>query len=356
MVVWLAEDVFARLADALDGLPNGFPRTKAGYEILILKRIFSLDEARLACGMGRAHESVDVIAGRAGVKADEAAATLEGMARKELVWADPGGRFRLAPFIVGIYEAQEMDPDLAHLVEHYFHEGGAAGIMGPSPALHRVVPSWGAAKTEWILPYDDVKMMIEANKTFHLADCVCREQQEQLGRRCKFPKRTCLSFTAFERKSRPGDVSKEEALRKLDEFEELGLVHTVSNVVRGPTIGGTVSYVCNCCGCCCGILRGITEFGVEGSVAQANYYSEVDASACVGCGVCVGRCQVKAVQLVDGVAVVNRKACIGCGLCVTKCPSGAARLVPKSESEVVHPPVDFEAWERERLRNRGLAG
>ena len=64
---------------------------------------------------------------------------------------------------------------------------------------------------------------------------------------------------------------------------------------------------------------------------------------------------MKAVQLVDGVAVVNRKACIGCGLCVTKCPSGAARLVPKPESEVVHPPVDFEAWERERLRNRGLA-
>ncbi|MCJ7573221.1 hypothetical protein MUO93_03020, partial [Candidatus Bathyarchaeota archaeon] len=305
-MVWLTEAVYARLADALDRLPNGFPRTRAGYEIMILKRIFSADEARVACVLGRAHEPVGVIAGRAGVTAEEAGARLEVMAERGLVWADPGGGgFRLAPFVVGIYEAQEMDPEFAHLVEHYFSEGGAAGIMGPSPALHRVIPSQSAVKTELILPYDDVKAILKANKTFRLADCICREQQEQIGKKCRFPKRTCLSFTAYERPSRSGDISKEEALRKLDEFEELGLVHTVSNVVRGPTIAGAVSYVCNCCGCCCGILRGITEFGLEGSVAHANYYSEVDSGACVGCGVCVGRCQVKAVQLVEGVAVVD---------------------------------------------------
>ena len=58
-----------------------------------------------------------------------------------------------------------------------------------------------------------------------------------------------------------------QALAALDEAERVGLVHTVSNVASG------IGYVCNCCGCCCGLLRGINDWGVEHSVAQANYAS-----------------------------------------------------------------------------------
>ena len=135
----------------------------------------------------------------------------------------------------------------------------------------------------------------------------------------------------------------------LNEFERIGLVHTVSNIIRG------VYYVCNCCGCCCGVLRGITDFGIENSVAHANYYSVIDTNECIGCGVCERRCQVKAISMKDGVAVVDHPHCIGCGLCVTGCPTHAARLQRKPENEIVHPPIDFETWELERLRNRGLS-
>ena len=65
-------------------------------------------------------------------------------------------------------------------------------------------------------------------------------------------------------------ISHEEALAVLDEAERVGLVHTVSNVASG------IGYVCNCCGCCCGLLRGINEWGIEHSVAQANYFAEID--------------------------------------------------------------------------------
>lgn len=66
--------------------------------------------------------------------------------------------YRLAPFIVGIYEDQvdTIDHELAHLVEHYLADGGAEGIMKPYPAMQRVVPALGSVKSEWILPYDDV--------------------------------------------------------------------------------------------------------------------------------------------------------------------------------------------------------
>jgi NAD-dependent dihydropyrimidine dehydrogenase PreA subunit len=299
-------------------------------------------------------ESVEVIAKRVGLSAEETGARLMEMTKRGLLWSHGQGDqllFRLAPFVVGIYESQResMDHELAHLVEEYLANGGAAGIMKPQPALHRVVPAQKAVKSEWILPYDDVKAILMNSKTFRLSDCICRVQQDHIGRRCDFPLRTCLSFSSAERQPSKDDISKEEALAFLDKAEEMGLVHTVSNVMKG------LGYVCNCCGCCCGILRGITDWGIENSVAYANYYAVIDAGECLGCGICRKRCQVHAIAEKGGMSVVDRKKCIGCGLCVTGCPNGVAKLEKRSESEIINPPADFEAWEHERLHNRGLS-
>jgi len=349
----MASDVYEQLADALDRLPNGFPRTPSKVEIAILRKTFSPEEASLASQLGRDMEPLDMIAGRVGLSVDEVGTRLMGMAKRGLVRFDEQAgkpRFRLRPFIVGIFEAQleRMDHELAHLVEEYLADGGAVGIMKPQPALHRVVPAQRAVKSEWILPYDDVREILLASKTFRLRNCICRVQQDHIGRRCNFPLRTCLGFSSVERPPGPYDVSKEEALAFLDKAEEIGLVHTVSNVMKG------IGYVCNCCGCCCGILRGINDYGIENSVAHANYFAVIDPDECLGCGTCVRRCQVHAISIKDGVAVVDREQCIGCGLCVTGCPNNVAKLQRKPDAEIVHPPVDFATWERERLLNRGL--
>ena len=346
------DDVYERLAEALNRLPNGFPRTPSNVEIRVLKKIFSPKEASIASQLTGSMESVDVIARRVELSPEKVRAQLKDMAKRGLLWSDKKGDrlfFRLAPFVVGIYESQRenMDHELAHVVEEYFANGGAAGIMKPQPALHRVIPAQKAVKSEWILPYDDVKTILLNSKTFRLSDCICRVQQDYIGRRCDFPLRTCLSFSSVERQHGKDDVSKEEALAFLDKAEEMGLVHTVSNVMKG------LGYVCNCCGCCCGILRGITDWGIENSVAHSNYYAVIDADQCLGCGICRNRCQVRAISEKEGVSVVDRKKCIGCGLCVTGCPNGVAKLEKKPESEIVTPPVDFEAWEHERLHNRG---
>jgi electron transport complex protein RnfB len=144
----------------------------------------------------------------------------------------------------------------------------------------------------------------------------------------------------------PGDITRAEAIALLDEAERVGLVHSVSNFRTG------MFYVCNCCGCCCGVLRGVTEFGLAHSVAAAAYRAIVDADTCTGCGVCVDRCQVKAIALHEGVAVVDAARCIGCGLCVTGCTPEAVRLERLPDTEVVEPPEDFTAWENARLANR----
>jgi electron transport complex protein RnfB len=334
----LSSHVYEHLAEALDKLPNGFPRTSSGVEICILKKIFSPDEASVASQLTGSLESVHAIAKQIGLSAEDAEAKLMKMAKRGLLWYDvKGGQasFRLAPFVVGIYE-------------EYFANGGAVGIMKPQPALHRVIPAQKAVKSEWILPYDDVKGILLQSKTFHLRDCICRAQQDHVGRKCDFPLRTCLSFSSIERPPHPLDISKEEAITFLDKAEEMSLVHTVSNVMKG------IGYVCNCCGCCCGILRGITDWGIDNSVAYANYYAVIDPDECVGCGICRKRCQVHAISEQEGKSVVDLKKCIGCGLCASGCPNEAAKLKRKPDDEIVNPPVDFASWEHERLFNRGL--
>ena len=351
----MSDRSYEKLARAMDALPNGFPRTEEGWEIAILKRIASPEEADLASGLSVEWEQAEVIAERSGLPFRGVRRMLMRMARKGLVWIDRGEKgftYRLAAFVVGLYEAQveSMDAELAHLFEHYLAAGGAAGIMKPQPALQRVVPARGAVKSEWILPYDDVRAILLAAKHYRVQDCICRKQQDLVGaRKCDFPLEVCVSFTTDERDPRPDDIPRERALAILDECEEVGLVHSVSNVQRG------VFYVCNCCGCCCGILRGITEWGIQESVARANYTAVIDSDACVGCGTCRERCQVGAIEEEDGTMRVAVERCIGCGVCVTGCPNDAVELERREDARIVPPPEDFAAWERLRLENRGLA-
>lgn len=318
-----------------------------------MKKIFSPDDASLVSRLSGNMEPVDLIAQRLRLPLKETRRRLMDLAKRGLVWFDKQGgkpRFRLAPFIVGIYEAQleNMDHEFAHLFEEYMGNGGAAGIMRPQPALHRVIPAQSVVKSEWVLPYDDVREILLSAKTFKVRDCICRVQQNQVGRRCSFPLKNCLSFSSVKRPAAPDDISKEKALGILEEAEEVGLVHTVSNVVQG------IGYICNCCGCCCGILRGITDWGIENSVAHANYHAVIDLDACTGCGTCRERCQVHAISEKEGVSIVDLKRCIGCGLCVSGCREDAAKLYPKPEAEIVPPPFDYATWEHERLLNRGL--
>ena len=354
----MEDKVYESLAEALDRLPNGFPSTDGRVEIEILKMMFTPEEACIAATLSEEYEPAGVIAERLGQDVKDAKARLKSMSHDGRVLSKIDNRqrlFRLNPFIVGSYEAvmaRLKDEDahgFAHLIEDYWAaSGGLAGIMTPRPAIHRVLPSQGALKSEWILPYDDVVALLSDARSFVLSDCVCRKQQDLIGdRKCSFPRRACLSFSHFKRPAHPDRVTRGEALAFLKEAEEIGLVHTVSNVAKG------IYYVCNCCGCCCGILRSISDFGLVESVAHANYACSVTGGECTGCGICVARCQVRAISIVDSVAVVDKDRCIGCGLCVTTCATGAAHLELKPPSEIIDPPADPGEWARMRRASRG---
>jgi ferredoxin len=173
-----------------------------------------------------------------------------------------------------------------------------------------------------------------------------------LDHRCAKPLDVCLAIAPIEgvfKNSAVGRViSKEEAYDVLRKSEEAALVHLTWNVESGHF------FICNCCGCCCNVLRSINELGISDAV-NSYYYAQLDPEECIACGVCKDeRCQVNAIEEGEDRYQVINERCIGCGLCIATCPSEAIQLVRKNPAELTLPPKDEMDWYQERGRIRGV--
>ena len=326
-------------------------------ELRLLAKIFSPEEARLASAMRVDHEPAGDIAARAGVGVGEAYATLRSMARKVLIDATRGrGQllFGLIPFAVGFYEGQlpRMDAELARLVEEYFQETRLS-TFGSGLPVHRVVPVEEAIDFDLeILPHQRASELLRGAKAWGVRDCICRTQQQLIGKGCERPLQNCMVFApvkgAFDHSQVDRAITLDDALRILHETEEAGLVHSTGNTREGN------NYICNCCTCCCAILRGVAEFDIPTAIASSGFQAIVDADLCSGCGDCVERCQFGALSVPEDVSVVDHSRCVGCGLCTTKCPTGALHLERKPVAGIPSIPVDMKDWAAQSARKRRL--
>ncbi|MCK4976780.1 MAG: 4Fe-4S binding protein, partial [Anaerolineales bacterium] len=80
---------------------------------------------------------------------------------------------------------------------------------------------------------------------------------------------------------------------------------------------------------CCGVLRSLKMHPSPAEMVQSNYFAQVDEAECTGCETCVERCQIEAIEVVDGISTIDLNRCIGCGLCVTTCSTESLLLVRK---------------------------
>jgi hypothetical protein len=238
----MADELYRRLAQTLDAIPNGFPSTASGVELRLLAKIFTPEEAVMASVMRLSREPVETIAARADVDPKAAHRILKTMVRKgQIRYGRKDGQlvFGLMPFVVGIYEEQlhRIDKELAQLFEEYFQE--MAGAMGEyTPAIHRVIPVEEAvpAGVE-IYPYERATALLEGAKAWGVQDCICRVQQKLLGKSCDHPVENCLVFApaegVFDLSKTVRPITLEEALRILHEAEDSGLVHSPGNYQDG---------------------------------------------------------------------------------------------------------------------------
>lgn len=350
------QTVYERLAEQLRRMPNGFPRTQSGVELQLLARMFTPEQAALGSVMGLERASAQDIAARAGVDASAAHATLKSMVRKGLAQAgrSPGGLgFGLLPFVVGSYEESlpYLDAEMARLFEAMLQETHGIGIVDRHPALQRIIPVEQSidAGIE-VLPHEQASALVNAALAWGVRECICRKQQRLIGAGCEHERMNCLGLApvenAFANQSYVRAIDKDEAMRILHQAEEEGLVHCVANQQRG------LYYICNCCECCCAILRGMIQFGQQHALARSDFRARVDAELCTGCGTCQERCHFGALILVDEICTVNAERCMGCGLCATACPTQALVLERHTAQERSEPPVDHRQWQAERLAGR----
>jgi len=201
-----------------------------------------------------------------------------------------------------------------------------------------------------VMPYEQAEALLQEHKKFRVSPCICRRNEALLGKECDKPLETCLCFDSgadyYERNGIGRAIDRAEAMAILRQADAAGLVLQPDNT-QHP------SFICCCCGDCCGVLKIAKRHPRPASVLVSAFYAEVDDGACSACGDCELRCQMEAIGVDNGYAAVNLDRCIGCGLCVTACPEEAVTLVRKPEAEQPLVPRDSRELYVRMLRARG---
>lgn len=343
----LEPDVEYRLLQRrLDRNVTGAPDSPTFQKILRL--LFTPEQARVARHIPQ-FISLPALAARTGNTVDELDAMVDEMARKGLV-VDLGRNgerhVSLAPVVIGFYEFTFMRvrddapmETLAHLFEDYFDEGTFPhAIFRMNTQIGRSLVREESLPDELpveVLEWERATDVVRNARSVAVSLCPCRQHARLAGRGCDKPLRTCLSFgagaDALVRAGIAEAITNEEGLEILEQSRAAGLAQTADNVQHG------IGYMCNCCGCCCGMMRSIKQFGIPNGIVSSNWLAVVDHDVCHGCGKCVKACPVDAVHLepTEGKglrknwAVIDADKCLGCGVCYDVCRWGARSMVPR---------------------------
>ncbi|MHA2316625.1 MAG: ATP-binding protein [Candidatus Hodarchaeales archaeon] len=357
MTVTQEKNAFEALAETLDKIPNGFKTSDDTY-LRVLEWIFTEEEADLASKMKLMGETVQDLAARLNISEEGLEEKLETMVEKGQITdynTRSGRKYGLMPFAVGIYEEQwkRMDKEFAQLCEDYFQKMDTNQIFDTEPAIFRVVPINRVIKPELeIYPYETAEDMLKNAKSWGVRDCICKQQKELIGDPCKITtnKTVCLPFSHkekyFDDSKFTDPITKEQALEYLSQAENAGLIHCSMNIESGQY------YICNCCTCCCGVLRGLTERNQPNAFVNSNFVMSVDEDLCVGCETCVDRCQFDALDVPDDMLTIDLDKCVGCGVCAIVCPEDALELVSRATGEKTQPAKDFMDWMTRKAMSR----
>ncbi len=395
------DDVYERLADAMDAQPAGFTRTPNKLEIKLLRLVFTPEEALVASTMSRKLETAAEIAERVGLPEDEVTVLLESMVPRRMVRLDtqalesgvkglgkveakPGQApkaesvktYRLNPFLVGWYESYLQDtkpaaPEFARIYEQYVIEGGGEKIYCPRPGPQGVIPYRGSLKQEWLErePHNDIDAHFQRHDRFLVIDCVCKKEKVAAhGHSCRLPNKRC-GFVGMPPVVPFSEnvIGREEAIKLWNELDAMGTM--VVEGFYGFTMGAEAPQFvggCHCCGCCCTILNAARLYAMRpGSgfsalrtaplgetIQRSNYRVVKNTETCSSCLECVRRCQFYAHtfdKATDDQPVYHRDKCVGCGACGMGCPTQSLHLEPVSEEEWFHVPSSFQEWEDRRM-------
>lgn len=344
-----ARGAYRDLVERLNRFPQGAPPGETLFKILRI--LFSEREAGLVAALPIKPFTAAKAARIWKMKDGEARGVLDALAsRGLLVDSERNGRslYSLPPPMAGFFEFSLMrvrtDIDqkvLSELFYQYLNEEEdfiKALFVGGPTQLGRVFvsePALPADGTLQVLDYERASEVVMTARHRAVGLCYCRHKMTHLGRACDAPLDICLTFNTV-----AGSLARHGVARAIDAAESRDLLQRARdlNLVQfGENAQRKVSFICNCCGCCCEALLGIKRFGSVYPI-HTNYLPALDPLACTGCGKCVDICPVQATALVSAadprrpkrrLARLDERACLGCGLCVRVCASRALSLAAR---------------------------
>lgn len=344
--------VYIRLQQHLDRQAVGFPASRSGAELKILRHIFTPREAEIATFLDFRGEPLEAIYPRVQhlvASPSELADVLDGILKKggiEVQRANSHLVYANSPLVVGMYELQtdRLTPAFSSDFKEYTSDKrfGLAFLGTRLPQMRTIPVARSITPRHQVSTYDEVTALIEtAEGPFVILECICRKKKAMEGEPCRMTTRreTCLGMGSIAEtvllSGNGREIDRAEALAILNANQEDGLILQPSNTAQA-------AFVCSCCGCCCGMLQMHKSLPIPVDFWATNYFAQVDPHTCNGCGICARRCQVDALTVLGPKkpARIDLNRCLGCGQCVTVCPQEAITLHKKAAA--IEPPETRE--------------
>lgn len=195
----------------------------------------------------------------------------------------------------------------------------------------------------YILDFERASHVIETATHIGISTCYCRHKMHHAGTACDAPLDICMTFNGT-----ASSLIKHKYARQVEVSEGLELLHQAyeNNLVQcGENVREGVSFICNCCGCCCEALVAARKFGMMHPVQTTAFIPKVEEESCTSCGRCAKVCPIGAIELVNSDTDekkkrvrINEEVCLGCGVCVRSCFKGSLKL--ESRKEKIITPVN----------------
>jgi len=348
-----ARSAYQSLSARINLYPQGAPPSEALYGIL--KLLFSEVEAALVARLPIKPFTAKKAARLWNKNEQEARVVLDKLAGRGIlvdsVPADGPTAYFLPPPMAGFFEFSLMrlrsDIDqkvLAELFYQYLNveeEFVKQLFCDGETQLGRVFvnePALSAENSLHVLDYERASEIVMTARHIGVGICYCRHKMEHVGRACAAAQDICLTFN-----NTASALTRHDIARRIDAAEGLDLLQKARGqrlVQFGENVRESVSFICNCCGCCCEAMIAARRFGFLHPVHTSNFIPVIEADACTGCGKCVEACPVEALALLSAndprrpkmkIARLDEELCLGCAVCVAACPQGCLTLATRPQ-------------------------
>lgn len=352
--------IYRKLQKRLDQLPVGFPKTESGVEIRLLKYLFTPEEAQITELLSFLPETIQVIHKRVKkiiASPKDLEVILDGLAEKGAISRHISRKgikvYSVTMLAVGIFEFQvdKLSKEFFIDFQTYIEEAFREELLKGNPQQLRPIPTEHSVMRDLpILPYDDIRTIItDFQGPILVANCVCKQGHDLLGHSCQVTDRREWCIILGGAAKNYHDLGWGRYIEKAEVFDILAEAEKAGLVVQ-PSNSKKPFCICLCCGCCCEVLTSAKPLENPVQYFNTNYEAVIDTDLCIGCGLCVKRCQMDALTVVNKKSKVDLTRCIGCGLCTTHCKPQAIRL--QRRSVILEPAKNGAEMYMQMLRNR----